>query len=117
MTTKESVQGYFTALKEKRGWESFLADDLVFTSFTSPVKRITGKDSFLEATSRFYASVVSTEVRDLLVEGERACALTHYELRAPDGHVFSSDVAEIFTVRDGAIDSFGIYFDSVPFPK
>jgi hypothetical protein len=43
--------------------------------------------------------------------------LTRYELRRPDGVVFGSDVAEIFAVREGRIDSLGIYFDSAPFPK
>lgn len=33
--------------------------------------------------------------------------------RAP----FASDVAELFTVRDGKIDSFAIYFDTAPYPK
>ena len=117
MTTRETVQGYFTALKEKRGWESFLSDDIVFTSFAGPVKRITGKNLFVEATKRFYSSYISFELRDILVEGERACVLTRYELRAPNGNAFSSDVAEIFTVKDGKINSFGIYFDSAPYPK
>ena len=105
MTTRDTVLAYFEALKDKRGWESFLSGDVVFTSFTSPMKRITGKVSFLEATKRFYSSLISSEVRDLLVDGERACALTHYGLKAPDGRIFTSDVAEIFTVNDGAIDS------------
>jgi ketosteroid isomerase-like protein len=50
------------------------------------------------------------------VEGPKACALTRYQLQGP-ADVFQSDVAEIFTVRDGKIDSLGIYFDSAPFPK
>ena len=53
----------------------------------------------------------------MLIEGDRACALTHYELRSPGGDSFTSDVAEIFTVADGTIVSFAIYFDTAPFPK
>ena len=117
MTTRETIQGYFAALKERSGWESFLSDDVVFISFTSPIKRINGKNAFLEATRRFYSSLVSFEVKDVLCDQERACALTHYELRAPTGNTFTSDVAEIFTVKDGRITSFSIYFDSAPFPK
>ena len=51
------------------------------------------------------------------VEGVKACALTHYQLQAPGGSKFQSDVAELFTVRDGKIDAFAIYFDTAPFPK
>jgi len=56
-------------------------------------------------------------VRSLIVDGATACALTRYELQPPRGAAFQSDVAEIFTVRDGKIDTFGIYFDTSPYPK
>jgi ketosteroid isomerase-like protein len=61
--------------------------------------------------------IVSVELRDLIVQEDRACALTHYALRAPDGRAFQSDVAEIFSVRSDRIESFAIYFDSSPFPR
>jgi len=117
MTTKDTIQGYFSSLQQKRGWESFLAEDMVFTSFASPNKQVRGRAAYLEATKRFYAMIISVEVRDLLTDGPKACALTRYELRRPDGAVFVSDVAEIFGVREGQISSLGIYFDSAPFPK
>ena len=118
MTTKETIQRYFDRLQQKNGWESALADDMVFTSFTSPAKQVKGKDAYLQATKRFYSMVGSVEVRDLVVDGNRACALTRYELRPPNGApAFASDVAEVFSVRNGKIDSFGIYFDSAGFPK
>ena len=117
MTTKDTIQGYFNSLKEKKQWESFLSDDMIFTSFTSPIKQVSGKDAYIESTKRFFSMVIYVEVKDLLIEGEKACALTHYELQPPRGNTFSSDVAEIFTVKNGKIDSFAIYFDSSPFPK
>src|SRR5262245_15521837 len=117
MTTKETIQGYFAALKEQKKWESFLSDDVVFASYKNPIRTVTGKNAFLEATNRFYSSIVSVEVKDMLCDKERACALTHYVLRAPGGNSFTSDVAEIFTVEDSRISSFAIYFDSAPFPK
>jgi len=117
MTTRETIQGYFTSLKKKKGWESFLSNDMVFTSFTSPVKQVTGRDAYLEATKRFYSTIISVTLKDLLVEGEKACAITHYALQPHEGNAFTSDVAEIFTVNDGKIASFAIYFDSSPFPK
>jgi len=117
MTTRDTLQGYFKALKQKQGWETFLSDDLNFTSYTSPIKRVSGRAAYLDATKRFYSMIGSMEVRDLLVDGVKACALTRYELRPPPGPPFSSDVAEVFEVRDGKIVSFDIYFDSSPFPK
>jgi ketosteroid isomerase-like protein len=56
------------------------------------------------------------QVRDVLVDGNRAVAFTHYNLGGPNGP-FTSDVAEVFEVKDGKIGSFAIYFDSAPFQK
>ncbi len=115
--TRETIQGYFDSLARNQGWEAFLAEGMLFTSFTSPVKEVRGKGPYLEATQRFYSSIISLHLRDLMVDGEKACALTRYELRGPTGNTFTSNVAELFTVRNGKIDSFSIYFDTAPFPK
>jgi ketosteroid isomerase-like protein len=117
MTTRDTIQGYFGSLKQMSGWESFLSDDLVFTSFTAPIKRVSGKTAYLEATRRFYSMITAVEVRELMVEGDKACVLTRYELQLPGRPAFSSDVAEVFGVREGKISSSEIYFDSAPFPK
>lgn len=117
MTTKDTIQGYFNRLKQKEDWEAFLSDDLIFTNFASPIKQVTGKEAYLESTKRFFSMIISVEVKDLIIEGEKACALTCYELQPPRGNTFKSDVAEIFTVKNDKIDTFAIYFDNSPFPK
>jgi len=116
MSTRNVIETYFNQLKTGKGWESQLADDVTFTSFTSPIKQIAGKQAYIEATKRFYSTIQSFELRTLIVDGAHACALTRYQLKGPAG-VFQSDVAEIYTVRDAKIASFGIYFDTAPFPK
>jgi len=45
MTTREIIQSYFDRLGQKNRWEESLADDLTFTSFTSPIKEVKGKDT------------------------------------------------------------------------
>jgi ketosteroid isomerase-like protein len=117
MPTRDIIESYFEELNRSGNWQRFLADDLTFTSFTSPVKEVKGKTGYLESTRRFFSMVRSVEVRDLIVEGAKACALTRYQLQAPTGTRFQSDVAELFTIRDGKIAAFAIYFDSSPFPK
>ena len=116
MTTRQTIEAYLEALRNGKEWNAFFADNVEFTSFTSPVRTLNGKPAFLEGAKRFYSSIASMTVRGLLVEGDRGCALTRYQLRSPDGGTFDSDVAEIYSVGDGRITSFGIYFDTAPYP-
>jgi ketosteroid isomerase-like protein len=117
VTTKDTIQRYFDSLQAKNGWETFLADDMTFTSFGSPIKQVTGKRAYLEATKRFFSMITAVELKDLIVDGDKACALTRYDLQAPGGRAFDSHVAEVFKARNGKISSLEIYFDSAPFPK
>ena len=107
MSTKETIQGYFNELKQKKAWDSFLAEDMTFTSFVVPIKHLAGKTAYIDSTRRFFS----------MTENDRACVTTRYELQPPKGSSFKSDVAEVFTVKNGKIDSLSIYFDSSPFPK
>lgn len=117
MTTKDTVLGYFDHLEMKRGWEPFLAEGMKFSSFGTPLKYLTSKSEYLESTKRFYSMISKVEVKDLIVDGNKACALTRYELQPPAGPTFESHVAELFEVHRGRIVSFAIYFDSAPYPK
>jgi ketosteroid isomerase-like protein len=117
MTTKETIQQYFDRLARKSGWDESFAQDMGFTSHISPVKQVKGRDAYLESTKRFYSTIGSVQVRNLLVEGDRAVALTHYEIRPPNLPSFTTDVAEVFSVRAGKIQALDIYFDTAPFPK
>ena len=117
MTTKAVIEGYFAGLKQKKGWDSFLAEDMVFTGFTSPVTQVRGKGPYLESTKRFYGGIVTFEVRDLLIVGDKACALTVYQLKRPGSPAFESNVAEVFRVRDGKIVSFEIFLTVRPSPS
>ena len=81
------------------------------------MKEVAGKTAYLDTTKRFFSMIKSVEVRDVVVEGARACALTRYQLQVPSGQPFQSDVAELFTVRGDKISSLAIYFDTAPFPK
>lgn len=115
MTTREVILGYLDSVRAKRGWEAFLSDELEFINFTHPVKSMTGKQASLEGIRRFYAMIKKMEIKTIIVDGEKACALTRYELQPPVGPTFESHIAEVFEVSDGEITSFGIYFDSAPY--
>jgi len=115
MTTKDAVEQYLKSITN--GFESMLSDDARFTSFTNPVKGVSGKAAFVAATKNFYSKVAAFEVRELMIDADRACALTRYQVRGQNGSTFTSDVAEVFTVKNGKIDSLAIYFDTAPYGR
>lgn len=116
-STRCTVESYFEALRSGGDWQRFIGEQIVFRSRTSPNREIAGRDAFVAATKGFYGMIQSVEVLRLVTEGSNVVALTRYTLKPPSGGAFASDVAEVFELRDGAIVSFDIYFDSAPYPK
>lgn len=114
--TKRTVEAYLADLASGDRWERHFAEDVVFTSHGTPAKRVAGRAAFLESTAGFYGMIEGVEVQRVLVDSGAACALTRYRLRSPEGDAFTSDVAELFTVNAGRIDSLSIVFDSAPYP-
>src|SRR5436853_7540504 len=98
MTTREIIEAYYSALRQQQRWADSFAEDVSFTSFISPPKHVRGHAAFIEATRGFYGMIASFETKSLLVEGDRACATTRYELQPPGAKAFTSDVAELFAV-------------------
>lgn len=118
MNTRATIERYYDTLRRRSEWDSLFADDVEFTSYTSPNRQIKDRRAFVEGTKRFYSMIVSFEVRELIIDTDTACGLVRYELQAPNGGPrFASDVAEIFTVNDSKITRFAIYFDTAPYPK
>lgn len=117
MDVRATIEAYFADLQAGGGWQRHFADDVVFVSHGTPVKRVEGKGAFLESTRGFYGMIDGVELLELLVDGRSACALTRYRLRPPVGDPFISEVAEVLSVADGGIDSLAIYFDSAPYPS
>jgi ketosteroid isomerase-like protein len=112
-TTRDAIHGYFDALYAG-GWESLIADDILFVSPSGTTRT---KAAYVEATNRFKQVAESVDVRQLIVDGENACAVTRYTLRSPKGNTSVCDVAEIFSVKDGKLAGSTIFFDTAAFAK
>jgi ketosteroid isomerase-like protein len=118
MSTRAIVGGYFAALRGGKGWQDSFADDMRFVSHIAPPRELRGKEAFVTGTARFYGSIRSFEVRQVLVDGDGAVALTSYQIQPPgNAPAFQSDVAEVFRVSGDKLVGLEIYFDSAPFPK
>jgi ketosteroid isomerase-like protein len=113
-STKETITKYYDGVKKKNGWESVISDDMLFTMGTQTTK---GKPSYVEITSRFLRAVTDSNVKEVIVEGNKACVLVAYDLRSPKGNTSTKDVVEILKVDSGKIVASSIYFDTEDFRK
>ena len=114
MQTKEIIESYYDGIAQKKGWESVISEEIIFSG-AGP--KTVGKTAYIEGTSRFLRAVKSSKVVTLIIEGDKACAVVRYELVSPKGKEMSSEVAEILSVRDGKIDSSSIFFDTAGFKE
>jgi ketosteroid isomerase-like protein len=112
-STQETIDGYYAGIQRKSGWQDFVSDGIAFDG--SGVKATKGKQAYVESTNQFLRAVESSQVSEIIIDGERACVIVHYELMSPKGRRAGADVAEILAVKDGKIDSSSIYFDTAAF--
>jgi ketosteroid isomerase-like protein len=109
---RHTVQSYFEGISKGGGWEALIADDMIFTMFS---KKTSGREAYLAATNQFLQVATYVRVLQIIAEGNDACAITRYKLESPKGDVSESDIAEVFSVKDGKIKSNTIFFDTQAF--
>ncbi|MEO6971553.1 MAG: nuclear transport factor 2 family protein [Chthoniobacterales bacterium] len=113
MKTKELLDTYYKGFAKKEGWDSVIADDFTFVggdmTNTTP---IVGKQAYIQIIERFSRLFTAMRVKEMIVEGERACVIGNYDYVFPSGTKITGDVAEIWKARDGKLASLTIFFDT-----
>jgi ketosteroid isomerase-like protein len=116
MKTKELLEKYYNGISQKSNWDSVLSDDFKFNggdmTKTTP---IVGKAAYFEVIKRFSLLFTSMHVKQMIVENESACVIGNYDYVFPNGKIINGDVAEIWKVKDGKLDSLTIFFDTLTF--
>src|SRR6266496_4713048 len=102
MKSEEIIGAYFDGIREKKGWQSLISDEM---AFTSPGASTKGKDAYVEATERFLRVVKTAAIKDLIIQDDKACVLVDYELLSPKGNTANCMVAEILSMKDNKISS------------
>lgn len=75
----------------------------------------TCKDACVQVNTNFLRGVKASKVKEMIVEGNRACAIVSYDMVSPKGKNTSFDVAEILSIKNEKIDPSDIFFDMVGF--
>ncbi len=111
--TKELLNKYYDGLSRKGDWGSLLSENFLLTG--NVAKETRGREVFVN--NPFFKLVKGLKAKTMIIEGESACAVVNYDLVSPKGKSLSSDVAEIWKVKNGKLDSIAIYFDTAAFQK
>ncbi len=118
MTTKKLLEEYYEGFGIKKGWESVIADDFKFVggdmTKTTPIM---GKNAYIEIINRFSNLFENMRVKEMIIDDDRACVIGNYDYEFPGGKNINGDVAEIWKVKDGKLDSLTIFFDTLTFEQ
>ena len=111
--TKELLDKYYDRLPKKGDWGSLLSDDFLLTG--AGVKESKGREEYMK--NNFFRGVLGLRVKNMIIDGDSACAIVNYDLMSPKGNKFTADIAEIWKARGGKLISIAIYFDTAYFQK
>lgn len=76
---------------------------------------LVGKQAYIEVIKWFSQVFTAMRVKQMIVDGNKACVIGNYDFRFPNGSNINGDVAEIWTARDGKLQSLRIFFDTLSF--
>ncbi len=117
-TIKELLETYYKGFAQKKNWEYVISDDFRYTggdmTNTTP---LIGKAAYIKVIERFSRVFQNMQVKEMIIEGEKACVIGNYDFRFPNGVTLNGNVAEIWTAKNGKLDSLRIYFDTLTFDK
>ena len=116
MATKELLETYYKGFAKKGNWDSVLSDNFKFMSGDmTKITPIIGKVAYIEVIKRFSQLFTSMRIKQMIVEHDSACVIGNYDYTFPNGISINGDVAEIWNVKNGKLDSLTIFFDTLTF--
>jgi ketosteroid isomerase-like protein len=112
---KELLDIYYKGFAEKANWDSVIADDFRYTGGDIKQEPLIGKQAYVEVIKRFSQVFTAMRVKEMIIQGDNACVIGNYDFRFPGGKEITGNVAELWTARNGKLQSLTIYFDTLTF--
>jgi ketosteroid isomerase-like protein len=115
VTVEDIIDSFYYSLAQKNdSWQQHLAADVVFSDAS---KRLSaeGREAFIQSFTTFLRAVETVQLKQLMVQGNNACAVVGYDYVSPTGAKLHQDDAEVWKVVDGNIVALTIYFDITEF--
>jgi ketosteroid isomerase-like protein len=117
-TTRELLETYYEGFARKQGWEEVLSEDFTFTGgdMTQPTP-VVGKQAYIQIIQRYARLFQTMQVKEMIVEGERACVIERYDYLFPNGKAITGEVATLWKVNDHKLSALTIFFDTLTFHR
>lgn len=116
MKTKQLLEIYYTGFAKKEGWETVVSDGFKFVGGDMTNKTpIVGKQGYQKVIERFSRVFTNMRIKNMIIDGDKACVIGNYDYTFPNGKKMNGDVAEIWEVKNGMLDSLTIFFDTLTF--
>ena len=113
---QQLLETYYKGFAEKSNWDSVIADDFQYTGGDmTKTEPLIGKQAYIEVIKRFSQVFTAMHVKEMIIQGDNACVIGNYDLRFPNGQEFNCNVAELWTAKNGKLQSLTIYFDTLTF--
>lgn len=115
-STKLLLETYYKDFAQKSNWESVIADDFHYTGGDmTKTEPLVGKQAYIGVIKRFSQVFKSMQVKEMIIQGDNACVIGNYDLMFPNGQEINGNVAELWTAKNGKLQSLTIYFDTLTF--
>ena len=116
MTTKDLLEIYYKGFAQKQGWETVIADDFKFVGGDmTKADPIIGKQAYVDIIKRFSRLFQNMRVKEMIIDGDKACVIGNYDYAFPNGKNINGDVAEIWKIKDNKLAELTIFFDTLTF--
>ena len=86
-------------------------------TFTGPLMRIQGRDSYLDLLGQFLAAHNSLKIINQFEKENEVCSINELVVNTPSGEAVSMRMAEVFKLKDGLISEHELFYDPREFSK
>ncbi len=113
---RQLLETYYKDFSENTNWERVIADDFEFVGGDmTKIDPLIGRQKYMEVIKRFSQVFTSMCVQEMIVQDNHACVIARYDFRFPNGRKIDGTVAELWTAKNGKLQTLTIYFDTLTF--
>ncbi len=111
MTTKDLLNKYYHRLNQKNDdWQDLWSENAVFSDSSNALVA-KGKSQVIQSFTAFLKGMVSVKVKEMLLEGTKACVIASYAYVNSKEEKMNQNVAEMWEIKDDKLSKLTIYFD------